>query len=103
MAGRTTVRRSLRWICRVALCVLLAVGLPSAGGMTLTAPPAAAVIVYPDLQMQVPISEITISRPAPTSRELRFTHITWNSGAGPLEIQPNYDLSTATDRSRQAG
>ena len=102
MAGRTTVRRSLRWICRVGLCLLLAVGLPSAGGITLTAPPAAAVIVYPDLQMQVPTSDITIGHPTPTTRELRFTRVTWNAGAGPLEIQPNYDPSTGIARPSQA-
>jgi len=102
MAGRTTLRRSLRWICRVGLCLLLVVGLPSAGRITLTAPPAAAVIVFPDLQVQVPASDIKIGHPTPTTRELRYTHITWNAGAGPLEIQPNYDPSTGIAHPSQA-
>jgi hypothetical protein len=102
MARRTTVGRVLRWMGRVGLCLLLAVGLPSAGRIALTTPATAAAIAYPDLQMQVPASEIAIGDPTPTTRELRYSHITWNAGAGPLEIRPNYDPSTGIAHPSQA-
>src|SRR5689334_12475144 len=52
-------------------------------------------IVYPDLQVLTPQSEISIGTNASTgAREFRFSHITWNAGAGPLEIRPNYNSTT---------
>src|ERR1700722_11739345 len=54
---------------------------------------AQAVVAYPDLQVLTSQSQISIGNPTPSTREFRFTHITWNSGAGPLEIRPNYNAS----------
>ena len=51
-------------------------------------------VAYPDLQVMTPTSEISIGHPTPSTRELRFSHITWNGGAGPMEIRPSYDSST---------
>ena len=102
MVGRITTRRTLRWLSRAALCLLVVAVLPSVGRTALTARAAAAVITYPDLQMQVPPSEIAIGFPTPTTRELRYTHITWNAGAGPLEIRPNYDPATGIAHPSQA-
>src|SRR5262244_3297619 len=102
MAGRITKPRALRWLSRAGLCLLVVVVLPSVGRTVLTARVAAAVIAYPDLQMQVPPSEIAIGSPTPTTRELRYTHITWNAGTGPLEIRPNYDPATGIAHPSQA-
>src|ERR1700732_3153963 len=55
---------------------------------------AQPVIAYPDLQVVTPPSLISIGNPTPSTREFRFSHITWNAGAGPLEIRPNYNRST---------
>jgi hypothetical protein len=69
----------------------------------LTAAPARAVtIAYPDLRVQVPPSEISIGQPNPTTRMLQFSHVTWNAGAGPLEIRPAYDPATGISQGQQA-
>jgi hypothetical protein len=62
---------------------------------------AAATVAYPDLQVMIPTSVISIGHPTSTTRELRFTHITWNGGAGPLEIRPAYDATTGTAQGYQ--
>jgi Bacterial Ig domain/Lysyl oxidase len=48
----------------------------------------------PDLQVLTPKNLISIGNPTPSTRELRFSHITWNGGAGPLEIRPAYNATT---------
>jgi len=58
-------------------------------------------IAYPDLQVLVPTSEISIGHPTSTTRELRFSHITWNGGSGPLEIRPNYNQTTGVAQAYQ--
>jgi hypothetical protein len=62
---------------------------------------AAATIAYPDLQVMIPTSVISVGHPTSKTRELRFTHITWNGGAGPLEIRPAYDATTGTAQGYQ--
>jgi hypothetical protein len=55
----------------------------------------AQTVVYPDLQVITPTTEFSIGINSTTSaRELRFSHITWNAGAGPLEIRPGYNSTT---------
>jgi hypothetical protein len=63
---------------------------------------AAATIAYPDLEVQVPVSEISVGHPTPATRDLQFSHITWNAGTGPLEIRPAYDPSTGIAAASQA-
>jgi Bacterial Ig domain len=55
---------------------------------------AQPVIAYPDLQVLTPTSLMSIGKPTSSTREFRFSHITWNAGSGPLEIRPNYNPST---------
>jgi hypothetical protein len=62
---------------------------------------AQPVIAYPDLQVVTPPSLISIGNPTPSTREFRFSHITWNAGAGPLEIRPNYNATTNQSQSYQ--
>jgi hypothetical protein len=58
-------------------------------------------IAYPDLQVMVPTSEISVGHPTSTTRELRFSHITWNGGSGPMEIRPNYNGTTGVAQGYQ--
>src|SRR5438105_5755408 len=67
-----------------------------------TEPVAAATIAYPDMRVDVPTSEITIGHPTPSTRELRFSHVSWNAGAGPWEFRPSYDSSTGMATVQQA-
>jgi Bacterial Ig domain/Lysyl oxidase len=57
----------------------------------------AATVTLPDLQIKVPTNLISIGTdPVTGHRMLRFTHITWDAGAGPFEIDPTYDSATGT-------
>src|SRR5438105_1107438 len=79
-----------------ALAALAVLGtLAVLGGPALSPPAAhAATIAYPDLQVLVPGQEISIVRPNSTTKQLTFSHITWNAGTGPLEIRPSYNSLT---------
>lgn len=58
---------------------------------------SAAAVTLPDLQVKVPTSQISIgTNPSTGHRQLQFTHITWDAGAGPFEIDPTYDETTGT-------
>src|ERR1700737_786294 len=70
------------WICLIFTLSFF----PSSG--------MAQVVAYPDLQVITPTSQISIGNPTPSTRELRFSHITWDAGAGPLEIRPTYNPAT---------
>ncbi len=63
---------------------------------------AAPVIAYPNLRVEVPVGDIAISSPSAGVRDLDFTHITWNAGPGPLEIDPQYNPTTGTAQANQA-
>jgi chitodextrinase len=54
-------------------------------------------ITLPDMQLKVPASAISIdTNPSNGDRQLQFTHITWDAGAGPFEIDPTYNSATGT-------
>jgi hypothetical protein len=83
----------------LAATVLLAL----ASALGLWAPRApAATIAYPDLQVQVPTNNMYVSHPTPATTTLGFSHITWNSGAGPFEIRPSYNSATGISQGFQA-
>jgi hypothetical protein len=51
---------------------------------------AAAPVTLPDLVIKVPTDLISIGAdPSSGDRDLRFTHITADVGAGPFEIDPH--------------
>ncbi len=57
----------------------------------------------PDLRIFVPKQLISIGIDSSTgARELRFTHITADIGAGPFEIDPSYDARTGISTFKQA-
>lgn len=86
-------RLLVRAIGTVAVCAVCAAA---------AAPAHAVTIAYPDLRVQVPPDEISIGHPTPTTRTLQFSHVTWNAGAGPLEIRPNYNPATGISQGFQA-
>jgi Bacterial Ig domain/Lysyl oxidase len=62
-----------------------------------SAPRAArsASVTLPDMKMLVPVSQISIGTNSRTGdRQLQFTHITWDAGSGPFEIDPTYNPAT---------
>jgi len=83
---------------RTAIALIATAGLLVAGGQEVTpARAAAAAVTLPDMQIEVPTNLISIgSDPATGHRMLRFTHITWDAGAGPFEIDPAYSSATGT-------
>jgi hypothetical protein len=57
----------------------------------------AAPVALPDLVIMVPTDLVSIGTdPSNGHRQLRFTHITADVGAGPFEIDPHYDSNTQT-------
>jgi hypothetical protein len=61
-----------------------------------------ATVAYPDLQVQVPSAEISIGHPTAGARALQFSHVTWNAGAGPFELRPQYNSSSGMAQGVQA-
>jgi hypothetical protein len=58
-------------------------------------PAQAATVTLPDMTIKVPNNLISIGiDPSTGHRQLRFTHITEDSGTGPFEIVPNYNSAT---------
>jgi hypothetical protein len=56
----------------------------------------------PDMEIQVPPSDISIGTAPGGGPQLQFTHITWDAGAGPFEIDPTYNPNTGTATFQQA-
>ncbi len=78
-----------------------AVGTGSASTQSSPVTPSSEPIAYPDMRLLMPTSEITIIHNS-TTRTLEFSHITWNGGAGPWELRPEYNESTGISQGRQA-
>src|SRR5215831_5455165 len=93
------MRLTSRLVTFAAIASLLLIVLPGVGR---TAVRAAAPIAYPDLQVKVPTADFSIGHPTSTTRELRYTHLTWNAGSGPFELRPAYDPSTGIAQPSQA-
>ena len=80
------------------LLITMAAALLAFSGLgTLVGTPVAraATVTLPDMQIEVPTSAISIGTTGGT-KQLRFTHITWDAGTGPFEIDPTYNSSTGT-------
>jgi hypothetical protein len=52
-------------------------------------------ITPPDMQIKVPTNLISVGS-SNGHRQLQFTHITWDAGPGPFELDPNYNSTTGT-------
>jgi hypothetical protein len=54
-------------------------------------------VTLPDMKILVPTNDISVTANGTThNRQLQFTHITWDAGAGPFEIDPTYNAQTGT-------
>jgi hypothetical protein len=63
----------------------------------------ASSVTLPDMQIKVPTNNISIgTNPSSGHRQLQFTHITWDGGTGPFEIDPTYSAATGTSSFTQA-
>ena len=83
----------------LVLVVLAALG---AGG-TLTGSASAApagTTHYPDLQTIIPLNSFSVAQ-GTEGREFRYTHLVYNNGPGPLEIQPHYNPVSGTYQGMQ--
>ncbi|HUI49197.1 MAG TPA: lysyl oxidase family protein, partial [Acidimicrobiia bacterium] len=85
----TVRKKSVVALCAAAIAVSALVAVrPAHTG-------AANPIAYPDLVSLIPSTEMRITHPSPNTKEFDYTHIAFNAGLGPLEVQPtNYDPST---------
>jgi len=80
-----------------AAVVLTALGFASAVSLVGIQSTAAATVTLPDMQVKVPTNQISVgTSPSTGHRQLQFTHITWDAGTGPFEIDPTYDSVTGT-------
>jgi hypothetical protein len=60
-------------------------------------------VTLPDMQIEVPTNAISIGTNGDTGhRQLQFTHVTWDAGPGPFEIDPTYNAATGTATFEQA-
>ena len=87
----------------VAMVGALALAFGTLIGLPLASAGAVTAVTLPDLKIQVPRSLISIGTdPATSHPVLRYTHITWDAGAGPFEIDPRYNPATGTSTFVQA-
>jgi Bacterial Ig domain/Lysyl oxidase len=60
-------------------------------------------VTPPDMEIKVPMTAISIgANPGNGDRQLQFTHITWDAGSGPFEIDPTYNSQTGVATFTQA-
>jgi len=80
------------------LLFLTVAGIQTITALLVIVPKAAAAdMTLPDMQMKVPTNQISISTNSGTgARQLAYTHITWDAGTGPFELDPTYNSSTGT-------
>jgi len=97
-------RRRCAVATAVAIVTTVVAGMGGTAARAAAGPvaPRAVAIAYPDLQVQVPTGEISVGHPTSTTKSLQFSHVTWNAGAGPLEIRPSYDPVTGIAHATQA-
>jgi hypothetical protein len=99
--GRMLARR--RFLPRLAVALCAVSSLAGAAGVVPLAGAAVASVTPPDMQMLVPTNDISIStNPANGDRQLQFTHVTWDAGTGPFEIDPTYNATTGISSFTQA-
>src|SRR5215510_4748674 len=94
--GGSAVRK--RFLIVLSAALLAFSGL----GILFEAPAArAATVTPPDMQIEVPVNAISIGTSGGV-KQLRFTHVTWDAGTGPFEIDPTYNAATGTATFAQA-
>jgi hypothetical protein len=84
-AALCRARNALASLATAALAVLAVTTLAAGGAQ---ANPAGTTH-YPDLQTVIPTDAFSVVQ-GTAGREFRYTHLVYNAGPGPLEIQPQY-------------
>lgn len=84
---RALVRESGRTTALLVLILTATGGVVTSGA--LAAPPAGTPH-YPDLQTVIPTTAFSVTQ-GTDGREFRYTHLIFNAGPGPLEVQPQYN------------
>ncbi len=93
---RTLVRESGR---RLALIVLMVTAAGAAQTPDAFAAPAGTPH-YPDLQTVIPTTALSVVQGV-DGREFRYTHLVFNAGPGPLQIQPQYNGASGNYQGEQ--
>jgi hypothetical protein len=94
---RTHVREwGRRPLAPLVLLILAACTVTTPGA--LAAP--AGTTHYPDLQTVIPTNSFSVVQ-GTDGREFRYTHLVYNAGPGPLEIQPQYSDASGSYQGRQ--
>ena len=83
-----------------ALALALVVTAGVALGVTQASAQTPGTEHLPDLQTIIPTNSFSVVN-TPDGREFRYTHLVYNNGPGPLEIQPSYDSAIGGYRGRQ--
>jgi hypothetical protein len=92
---RPTGHSVRRCLLLAVLVAAAAVGAAAAGLQGSAAAAAPSSLALPDMRIFVPTNLISIGvSPGTGHRQLQFTHITADVGAGPFEIDPHYDAQT---------
>jgi hypothetical protein len=92
-------RSGMLAIAAMALTAIAPVSQAAAatGAASVLIPAVPASVTLPDMRVEVPASQISIGTNSVTGdRQLQYTHVTWDAGAGPFEIDPTYNSSTGT-------
>jgi hypothetical protein len=94
------LRSNVRGAGGNALVVLVIVIACAACAQAAVAAPAGTTH-YPDLQTVIPTDSFSVVQGA-TGREFRYTHLVYNAGLGPLEIEPQYNQASGNYQGQQA-
>ncbi|MGA7204778.1 MAG: hypothetical protein WBX27_09130, partial [Specibacter sp.] len=101
MRLQTLAKNSAHASVAILTAIMLAIGagLAVPGANAAAQPP----VTPPDLKILVPSNLISIGTDQATAHHvLRYTHITWDAGTGPFEIDPSYNPATGTSTFVQA-
>src|SRR5262245_53143492 len=87
----------LRRLAAVLAVATLGAGLVFTGGAS-AAP--AGTVHFPDLQTIIPLNSFSVVQ-GTEGKEFRYTHLVYDNGPGPLEIQPQYNPASGTYQGMQ--
>jgi hypothetical protein len=93
-AGRRRTAALLTAATLTPLAGIVAVP-PQPAAAAAAAAAGAATVTPPDMRLMVPTGAISIGT-STGPRLLRFTHVSWDGGRGPFEIDPTYNSRTGT-------
>src|SRR6266540_3855380 len=93
MKGESAVPRAVHRPVRIVLAPVVLLLLAALPAGTWANP--AGTTHYPDLQTVIPTTAFSVVN-GTSGREFRYTHLVYNAGPGPLEIQPQYSQASGS-------